>query len=124
MALQTSTGPEAVDQERGSIMALLIASTIFILIVSGLAVATLLGDSVPDHYVVVGTPLQTRGDMIEIVGAASGSVTGLGGFGNILTAASTEAGFKENLEKAGAWLVLPAPRALGCGATEEAGAAV
>lgn len=105
-------------------MALLIASTIFIFIVSGLAVATLLGDSVPDHYVVVGTPLQTRGDMIEIVGAASGSVTGLGGFGNILTAASTEAGFKENLEKAGAWLVLPAPRALGCGAMEEAGAAV
>lgn len=105
-------------------MALLIASVIFLCTMGGLAVATLLNDSVPEHYIVVGTPLQTRDDMIEIVGSAAGSITGLGGFGNILTAASTEAGFKENLEKAGAWLVLPAPRALGCGAMEEAGAAV
>lgn len=124
MALQTSTGPEAVERESGSVMALLIASTIFFSMMGGLAVATLLSDSVPDHYIVVGTPLQSRDDMIEIVGNAAGSITGLGGFRNILTAASSEVGFKENLEKAGAWLVLPAPRALGCGAANEAGAAV
>lgn len=124
MTLQTSTGPEGVEQERGSLLALLAASAIFFCAVLGLAVATMLTDSVPEHYVVVGGPFQTRDDMIEIVSVASGSLTGWGGLDNILTAASQDINFKENLEKAGAWLVLPAPKSLGCGAIEELGTAV
>ena len=66
------------------------------------------------EYVVIGPPWADQGATIALIGAAGGGLAGLGGWGNIAIAASGRADFAQAAREAGAWLVLPAPRLLGC----------
>ena len=61
-----------------------------------------------------GPPALDRDGVNAIVWQAGGAVIGSGGLPNIAVAAATRPDFAQALMAAGAWLVLPSPRLLGC----------
>lgn len=103
-----SSGDESAVKAMLPALALMIAGLL------GLIIATLFGDIVPNQYVVIGSPGQTRDDMIAIVAEAEGAILNIGGFENILIVGSERTDFAAALEGAGAWAVFPAPVAFGC----------
>lgn len=80
-----------------------------------LLVLTLAADPVEGHYLVVGAPFGGGYDVLSAIAGAEGQVASAGGFDNMMLAFSDRPEFPEALQAAGAWLVLPAPRAFGCG---------
>ena len=85
--------------------------------------ATLTGPGSGGQLLVIGPPALDRDGVSGIVWQAGGAVIGSGGLPNIAVAAATRPDFATALTAAGAWLVLPSPRLLGCfsasgGATE------
>ena len=68
----------------------------------------------PGQYVVLGPPWAGTGEVLRIVGESGGALIELGGVGNLLIAGSASPSFPTTARKAGAWLVLPAPRRAGC----------
>ena len=85
--------------------------------------ATLTGPGSGGQLLVIGPPALDRDGVNGIVWQAGGAVIGSGGLPNIAVAAATRPDFATALTAAGAWLVLPSPRLLGCfsasgGATE------
>lgn len=84
---------------------------------AALAVATLLSSAVPGHFVVVTRPGLKPGQIMDLIYRAGGGVTGFGGLPNLALAISDDPGFQGAARAQGAWLVLPAPRFLGCTAT-------
>ena len=85
--------------------------------------ATLTGPGSGGQLLVIGPPALDRDGVNGIVWQAGGAVIGSGGLPNIAVAAATRPDFAKALTAAGAWLVLPSPRLLGCfsasgGATE------
>ena len=88
-----------------------------------LAGTTLAGAGIGGQLLVIGPPALDRDGVNAIVWQAGGAVIGSGGLPNIAVAAATRPDFAQALMAAGAWLVLPSPRLLGCfsesgGATE------
>ncbi|WP_290686945.1 hypothetical protein [Haematobacter sp. UBA3484] len=81
--------------------------------------AASLWPGVPGQYVVFGPPWAGRGEVLRIVGESGGALIELGGVGNLIIAGSASPSFPEAARKAGAWLVLPAPRPAGCFTSEE-----
>lgn len=66
------------------------------------------------QLLVIGPPATDRTGVYGIVWQAGGAVMGHGGLPNIAIAASDQPDFAAALTAAGAWLVLPSPRLLGC----------
>lgn len=102
-------------KERGGFAALAPAALLMLAGLSGLGVASLFTDGVEGQFVVVSAPWQS---VAELVVRADGAFVTGGSFSNVIVAASDHPGFAEQLWAGGAWLVFPAPRALGCGASE------
>ncbi|MGA0541319.1 hypothetical protein [Neotabrizicola sp. VNH66] len=88
---------------------------------AGLAAASLQGVAGNGAWLVVAPPGYSLPETIGMVGAADGGLIDTGRFGNIVIAASAEPGFSDRLRAAGAWLVVPAPVTLGCGAAPAEG---
>ncbi len=107
------------ENARGGFAALLPATLMLLAGVGGLTFATLLADGVEGQFVVVSPPWQPA---VHVVTRADGALLAGGGFSNVIVAASDRPGFADDLREAGAWLVFPAPRALGCGPAEQIGA--
>ena len=81
--------------------------------------ATLAGKDVSRQGVggqllVIGPPALDRAGVNDIVWQAGGAVVGAGGLPNIAVAIADRPDFAKALTAAGAWLVLPSPRLLGC----------
>lgn len=81
-----------------------------------LIIATLLGAGNSGQMLVFGPPALDRDRVTGIVWQAGGTVIDFGGLPNvaIATAMTERPDFAEALKAAGAWLVLPSPRLLGC----------
>ena len=79
-----------------------------------LAGTTLAGAGIGGQLLVIGPPAIDRTGVNGIVWQAGGAVIGHGGLPNIAIAASDQPDFAGALKAAGAWLVLPSPRLLGC----------
>lgn len=90
----------------------------------GFCIAYLVTDSAEGQFIVVGPPLDGFAATVEIISKAEGALIAAGGVGNVLIAASDRADFPDRLRAAGAWMVLPAPKALGCEAPISQGPAV
>ncbi|KFI32735.1 hypothetical protein CG51_00495 [Haematobacter missouriensis] len=73
----------------------------------------------PGQYVVLGPPWAGPGEVLRIVGESGGALIELGGVGNFVIAGSASPSFPSAARKAGAWLVMPAPRPAGCLGPEE-----
>lgn len=80
----------------------------------GLSVAYVVTDSAEGQFIVLGPVSGGFAGTVDLISRAEGAVIGTGAFGNLLVAASDEADFPARLRQAGAWMVLPAPKALGC----------
>lgn len=66
------------------------------------------------QLLVIGPPALDQGGVSDIVWQAGGAVLGHGGLPNVAIAVSDQPDFARALTAAGAWLVLPSPRLLGC----------
>jgi hypothetical protein len=106
---------------RGAVRDLFPAAALLLCGLGALTVASLLSTAVEGQYVVVAPPSFSQLQAARIVAEAGGALIGAGGFDNIIMAASERADFAVSLREAGAWLVLPAPRFLGCGVPEVQG---
>ena len=80
----------------------------------GVAVMTLVTDSVPGQYLLVMRPGVGKAAIIDIIYQAKGGVVGFGSLPNLAVAASDDPDFKQAALAGGAFLVLPSPRLLGC----------
>ncbi len=100
----------------GGLTALIPAGLMLFAGLGGLAFASLLADGVEGQFVVVSPPWQAA---VHLVTRADGALLAGGGFSNVIVAASDRPGFADDLRAAGAWLVFPAPRALGCGTPDQ-----
>lgn len=100
----------------GGLTALIPAGLMLFAGLGGLAFASLLADGVEGQFVVVSPPWQAA---VHLVTRADGALLAGGGFRNVIVAASDRPGFADDLRAAGAWLVFPAPRALGCGTPDQ-----
>lgn len=87
--------------------------------IAGLGIASAFSDGVPGQFVVVAPPFGTG--VLEIVAAADGALVASGGFSNVMIAASDRADFAADLRRAGALMVFPAPRFLGCSSPTDIG---
>ena len=81
------------------------------------------GPGTGDQLLVIGPPTLDRGGVNDIVWQAGGAVVGAGGLPNIAVAVADRPDFAKALTAAGAWLVLPSPRLLGCFSQVDAGMA-
>lgn len=81
---------------------------------AGLATASLLRGDAKDQFLVVAAPWASSAEAVAILAESDGALLEAGGFENIVIAASTSPDFPSSARKAGAWLVLPAPRQSGC----------
>lgn len=107
------------DQNEGS-DAIWPAVLLLVAGLAGLALATLFSGGAAGQYVVVTSPFGTPA--LEVITRANGAVVAAGGFETVMIAASDRPDFDEDLRRAGALMVFPAPRFLGCSAPPEAGA--
>ncbi len=80
----------------------------------GLLAASLSGDGRAGQYLVIGAPWAGYGRTVQAIRGADGALAGVGGFGNIAIATSSRRDFAARARQAGAWLVLPSPRLVGC----------
>ena len=80
----------------------------------GLVVASLSAGPSTGQYLVIAAPWQGREQVADLVWRAGGGVAGFGNLSPVAVAMSDQPGFAGMLRKQGAWIVLPAPRALGC----------
>lgn len=78
----------------------------------GLVLASLSAGHSTGQYLVIAAPWQAQ--VADLVWRAGGGVTGFGNLSPVAVAMSDQPGFAGMLRKQGAWIVLPAPRALGC----------
>ena len=69
------------------------------------------------QLLVIGPPSLDPDSVNSIIWQAGGAVMGTGGLPNIAIAAADRPDFARALTVAGAWLVLPSPRLLGCFST-------
>lgn len=90
------------------------AAALLVAGLTGLGVASLSGDEGSGQYLVITAPWSSRGETIALIGAAEGGLLELGGFPNIVVAASLDTDFARRAREAGAWLVLPSPGLAGC----------
>lgn len=81
---------------------------------AALTVAILFANGVPGQYVVVTRPGLAVGQVLDLVDAAGGGVTGQGALPGLILAASGDPDFPDRLRAGGAWLVLPSPRLPDC----------
>ena len=112
---------EEQGEEQGSLFSLLFVlgvSAVGLLFLVGLY---LVGDGTPGRYLVLTSPLGGRATGLEVASSADAAVIQYGGFDNILIVASDRPEAEALLHKAGAWMVLPAPRILGCGLSVDLG---
>ena len=86
-----------------------------VLLCAVLAFVTLLKDGVAGHYVVVAPPWTDAIETAAVVSAAQGDMVAMGGFDNVMIAASDDPEFASAAKAAGAWAVFAAPSVLGCG---------
>ncbi|MCB5411254.1 hypothetical protein [Pseudogemmobacter faecipullorum] len=108
------------DQEGQGLAALWPAGLMLCAGLAGLALATIFSDGVPGQYVVIAPPFGPPA--LEIISQAEGAIVAAGGFDNVLIAASERPDFADELRRAGALIVFPAPAFLGCSPPPEAGA--
>lgn len=113
---QSAEGETGGETARGGFAALIPAALMLLAGMGGLTFATLLADGVEGQFVVISPPWQPA---VHLVTRADGALLAEGGFSNVIVAASDRPGFADDLRKAGAWLVFPAPRALGCGSAAQ-----
>lgn len=83
---------------------------------------TLAGAGAGGQLLVIGPPALDRDRVNGIVWRAGGAVVSPGGLPNIAIAVADQPDFASALTAAGAWLVLPSPRLLGCFSDSGAGA--
>ncbi len=81
---------------------------------AALAGGTLLGGADSGQYLVIAAPFTALDDTLGLIGRAGGGLVATGGLGNIVIAAADGPDFAARASAAGAWLVVPAPRVLGC----------
>lgn len=87
-----------------------------------LILASLSGPAGQGQYLVIAAPWSERADMLDMVWRAGGGISGFGGLSAIAIAMGDRPDFAASLRAQGAWLVLPAPRVLGCFTPQDEGA--
>lgn len=107
--------------EQGGLRALLPAAALLVAGVLGLGLATALADGIDGQYVVIAAPGGGPNAAIGLLASIDGAMVAPGGFSNIIIAASDRPDFADQLRRAGAWAVFPAPRFLGCATLEDMG---
>lgn len=105
---------QAGSELASSVSALVPASLLLLFGLCALLLASALTDGVAGQYVVVLPPEYSLPDILDLVRRADGGVIELGGFGNIVIAASAAPDFGQAVREAGAWFAFAAPRFLGC----------
>lgn len=105
---------QAVTEPGGSASAMVPAILLLLFGLCALLLASALTDGVAGQYVVVLPPGYSLPDSLDLVSRADGGVVDLGGFGNIVIAASAAPDFGQAVREAGAWFAFAAPRFLGC----------
>lgn len=107
-------GPPAADREDGRLRDLVPAAGMLVAGLLALLVAFLFSAEDRGQYVVVASPWATPGETVRKITAAGGGLMDMGGFSNIVLAASTDPDFAPAMRADGAWLVIPLPRLTGC----------
>jgi len=67
-----------------------------------------------DQYLVLASPVATRGQTLAIILKAGGRLVAEGRLANMALATSTDPDFSVKLKKAGAWIATAAPENGGC----------
>lgn len=80
----------------------------------GLLIASLSNSDSRGQYVVVMAPWSNEAGTVDRISSAGGGFLQLGGFANIIIAASSEPDFASRMRAAGSWLVFPFPGIAGC----------
>ncbi|SMO84888.1 hypothetical protein [Paracoccus laeviglucosivorans] len=107
--------PYLVEQDQNSEKGGLFTALMLLLLgIAALALATLSSERVNGQYVVIAPPGTSQAATFAMVASVDGLPVALGGFGNVIIAASDRTDFVADMENAGAWAVFPAPRFLGC----------
>lgn len=81
---------------------------------AGLIMASLATPGRDGRYLVLVAPWASFGETLDIIEVADGGLLDMGGFPNIVMAASARVDFADRAREAGAWLVLPSPFIAGC----------
>lgn len=95
------------------------AALLAVLGMAALVVGSLFASAVEGQYLVIMSPTLGRAQVLDRIFDAGGGVAGFGGLPNIAYAITDQPGFKATIREGGAWLVLPAPRILGCSTRPE-----
>lgn len=109
-------GAEACDPDSLRLAALWPALLLVALGFLGLVAGTLTANAVPGQYLILAAPWRSPAQMLDMVWRADGGIAGFGALPGTVIAMANRPDFAEAARAQGAWLVLPAPTLLGCGA--------
>ncbi len=82
----------------------------------GLVLGTLMTGAVPGQYLILTAPWRSPAQILDMVWRADGGIAGFGALPGTAVAMAGRPDFAAALRAQGAWLVLPSPTLLGCGA--------